>query len=69
MDVAPRSTRRRAVFIEGNGFRAAGAIDALEAAIDRPVRTAHQVLLWQLLAQAGDTCEIDGYGRRFARKP
>jgi maleate isomerase len=52
----------------GNGFRAAGAIEPVEAAIGRPVLTSNQVLLWQLLAQAGDTSEIHGYGRLFARK-
>jgi len=58
-----------AVFIGGNGFRAAGAIKALEAAIDRPVLTSNQVLLWQLLAQADDTSEINAYGRLFMHKP
>ena len=58
-----------AVFIGGNGFRAAGAIEALEAAIDRPVLTSNQVLLWQLLAQADDTSEINAYGRLFMHKP
>jgi maleate isomerase len=58
-----------AVFVGGNGFRAAGAIDALETAIDRPVLTSNQVLLWQLLAQANDAFEISGYGRLFAYKP
>jgi maleate cis-trans isomerase len=33
------------------------------------VLTSNQVLLWQLLAQADDTVEINGYGRLFARKP
>lgn len=58
-----------AVFIGGNGFRAAGAVQALEAAIERPVLTSNQVLLWQLLAYAGDTFEINGYGRLFDRQP
>lgn len=59
----------QAVFIGGNGFRAAGAIQALEAAIERPVLTSNQVLLWQLLAPADDTFEINGHGRLLARKP
>jgi maleate isomerase len=59
----------QAVFIGGNGFRAAGAIQALETATGRPVLTSNQVLLWQLLAQADDTFEINGYGRLFAHKP
>jgi maleate isomerase len=58
-----------AVFVGGNGFRAARAIQALEAALERPVLTSNQVLLWQLLAHADDTFEINGYGRLFARKP
>jgi maleate isomerase len=58
-----------AVFIGGNGFRAAGAIAALEAAIRRPVLTSNQVLLWNLLAHAGATFEVSGYGRLFAHKP
>ncbi len=58
-----------AVFIAGNGFRAAGAIGALEATLDRPVITANQVLLWALLALAHATFEITGYGQLFARNP
>jgi len=57
------------VFIGGNGFRAARAIEQLEAAIGRPVLTSNQVLLWSLLAQAGSTVEITGYGRLFAHRP
>jgi maleate isomerase len=57
-----------AVFIGGNGFRAAGAIAALEAEIGRPVLTSNQVLLWHLLAHAGATFEVSGYGRLFAHK-
>jgi maleate isomerase len=58
-----------AVFIGGNGFRAAGAIDALEATIGRPVLTSNQVLLWHLLMQVDGEIKIDGYGRLFARQP
>jgi maleate isomerase len=57
----------KAIFIGGNGFRAAGAIALLETALDRPVLTSNQVLLWNLLAQAGATFEVTGYGRLFAR--
>jgi maleate isomerase len=57
------------VFIGGNGFRAAGAIARLEAAIDRPVVTSNQALLWSLLAQAGATFAVNGYGRLFSHKP
>ena len=55
-----------AVFIGGNGFRAAGAIGALEAALDRPVLTSNQVLLWHLLDEAAVAFEVTGYGRLFS---
>jgi maleate isomerase len=58
-----------AVFIGGNGFRAAGAIAPLETAIRRPVMTANQVLLWGLLARAGAGLDITGYGRLFGATP
>jgi hypothetical protein len=58
-----------AIFIGGNGFRAAGATAGLEAAIDRPVVTSNQMLLWSLLAQAGATFAVSGYGRLFSHKP
>jgi maleate isomerase len=57
-----------AVFIGGNGFRAVGAIAALEAALGRPVLTSNQVLLWNLLTLAGATFEVSGYGRLFAQE-
>ena len=55
-----------AVFVGGNGFRAAGAIATLEDAIDRPVLTSNQVLLWNLLQQTGAAFRVTGYGRLFA---
>jgi maleate isomerase len=54
-----------AVFIGGNGFRAVGAIDALEQALGRPVLSANQVLLWAALRAAGAAAEVRGYGRLF----
>ena len=59
----------QAIFIGGNGFRAAGAIEALEASTGRLVLTSNQVLLWQLLAGADGSFVIEGYGRLFTRKP
>jgi maleate isomerase len=56
------------VFIGGNGFRAARAIEELETALGRPVLTSNQVLLWNLLAQARTPTEITGYGRLFAHE-
>ncbi|GAA0303128.1 hypothetical protein GCM10010302_47050 [Streptomyces polychromogenes] len=55
-----------AVVIGGNGFRAVGAIEALEATLGRPVLTANQVLLWSALRAAGaGTDGVEGYGRLF----
>ena len=59
----------QAIFIGGNGFRAAGAIEALEATIGRPVLTSNQVLLWKLLAGADASFVIEGYGRLFTHNP
>jgi maleate isomerase len=58
-----------AVFMGGNGFRAAEAIAPLEAALGRPVLTSNQVLLWNLLASAGARFRIRGYGQLFAHEP
>ena len=58
-----------AVFIGGNGFRAARAIEALEGALGRPVLESNQVLLWCLLAHAGSSLTIRGYGQLFALEP
>jgi maleate isomerase len=51
------------VFIGGNGFRAAGAIEELEAALARPVLESNQVLLWNVIAQTGIGLEVRGYGQ------
>jgi len=55
-----------AVFIGGNGMRAVGAIQALEARLGRPVLTANQVLLWESLRRVGKTASVTQYGRIFA---
>jgi len=57
------------VFVGGNGFRAVAAVEPLEAALGRPVLTSNQVLLWNLLAQAGAPPIVNGFGRLFAREP
>jgi maleate isomerase len=54
------------IFIGGNGFRAARAIERLEAALERPVLESNQVLLWSLLGRSGATLSIAGFGRLFA---
>jgi maleate isomerase len=63
------SDAAEAVFIGGNGFRAAGAIEPLEAALGRPVLTSNHVLLWRLLAYADEMFQVRGYGQLFAHRP
>lgn len=59
-------TTAEAVVIGGNGLRAVGVVDALEAELDRLVLTANQVLLWSALGAAGaDPTIVEGYGRVF----
>jgi maleate isomerase len=55
-----------AIVVGGNGFRAVGAIAAIEADLGRPVLTANQVLLWSALGAADATVRLDHYGRIFA---
>ena len=62
------SDAAEAVFIGGNGFRCAGAIDALEELLGRPVLESNQVLLWSALAEIEATLEVRGYGRIFASR-
>jgi maleate isomerase len=55
-----------AIVIGGNGFRAVGAIAALEEDLERPVVTANQVLLWAALrAGDADPGSVSDYGRLF----
>ncbi|MEU6894674.1 maleate cis-trans isomerase [Streptomyces sp. NPDC046557] len=57
-----------AVVIGGNGFRAVGAVEAMERTLRRPVLAANQVLLWAALRAAGNPdAGIDGYGQLFRR--
>lgn len=50
------------VLMIGTGLRCVGIIDAVEAALDRPVITANQASLWRCLRLAGVEASIDGYG-------
>jgi len=55
-----------AIVIGGNGFRAVGAITALEEDLGRPVVTANQVLLWAALRAAdANPSSVSGYGSLF----
>jgi maleate isomerase len=55
--------RAEAVYLAGNGFRAAGAIEALELRTGRLVVGANQALLWGVLAAMGMRWDLTGYGR------
>jgi len=55
------------VFIGGNGFRAVGVIETLEADLGIPVLTANQVLFWEALKAAETRTEVKGYGTIFTR--
>jgi maleate isomerase len=60
------STDADAIVIGGNGFRAVGAIAALEEDLGRPVVTANQALLWAALRVAdADPGSVTDYGRLF----
>jgi maleate isomerase len=52
-----------AVFLAGNGFRAAAAVEELERRTDRLVLEANQALLWGVLAATGAGWDVTGYGR------
>lgn len=57
--------RAEAVFLGGNGFRAARAIHHLERRTGRLVLEANQVLLWSVLENASTPVAVRGYGRLF----
>ena len=60
------TTDAEAIVIGGNGFRAVGAIAALEEDLERPVVTANQALLWAALRAAdSDPSSVSDYGRLF----
>jgi maleate isomerase len=60
------STDAEAIVIGGNGFRAVGAIAALEEDLGRAVVTANQALLWAALQVAdADPGSVTDYGRLF----
>ncbi|QNE21406.1 maleate cis-trans isomerase [Kribbella qitaiheensis] len=57
--------RAEAVFIGGNGLRAARAIHHLESRTGRLVLQANQVLLWSVLQHAGAPVTVRGFGKLF----
>jgi maleate isomerase len=54
-----------AVFLAGNGFRVADAIQELERRTGRLVLEANQAMLWAALTTAAIRWNITGYGRLF----
>ncbi len=57
-----------AVFVGGNGLRAVGAIQALEAHLRKPVLTANQVLMWQALRALPKADRVTRYGKVFGNR-
>jgi maleate isomerase len=55
----------QAIFIAGNGFRAASTIKTLEHRTNQLVLEANQLLLWSLLTATASPLQITGYGRLF----
>lgn len=56
-----------AVFFGGGGFRAIGAIEALEEDLGRPVLSANQVAFWHALRLAGVHAQVGPYGQLFTK--
>jgi maleate isomerase len=54
--------RAEAIFLAGNGFRAAGAVEELEGRTGRLVLEANQALLWGILAATVTRWDVPGYG-------
>jgi maleate isomerase len=52
-----------AVFLAGNGFRAAEVVEELELRTGRLVVEANQALLWGILSATGKGWDITGHGR------
>ena len=52
-----------AVFLAGNGFRAAGVVEELELRTGRLVLEANQALLWGILSATGKGWDVTGHGR------
>ena len=55
--------RAQAVFLAGNGFHAAGAVEELELRTGRLIVAANQALLWGILAATRRRWDVTGHGR------
>lgn len=58
-----------AVFLAGNGFRAAQAVEEIERRTGRIVLAANQALLWGILEATGADYDLPGYGRLLRASP
>jgi maleate isomerase len=58
-----------AIFIAGNGFRAADTIAELEHRTGQLVLEANQVLLWSILTTTRTNLQITNYGTLLASLP
>ncbi len=57
-----------AAVIGGGGFRATGAIAAIETTLGRPVLSANQAAFWLALRMSGIEDRLNGYGRIFEKQ-
>ena len=57
------SVRVEALYLAGNGFRAAGAVEELELRTGRLVIEANQALLWAVLTVTSTGWDVTGHGR------
>jgi maleate isomerase len=63
--LAMRDPAAEAYFISCTAVRSAEVIDALERALDRPVLTSNQGMLWRALRESGIGDAPSGFGRIF----
>jgi maleate isomerase len=59
------SDESQGLFVGGNGFRVAAAVERLEQHVGRPVLSSNQVLLWSLLGKLHVRTAVSGYGSLF----
>lgn len=58
-----------AIFLGGNGFQAAGAVEEIERRTGRLVLEANQALLWSILVETRRALDITAYGRLLRARP
>lgn len=58
-----------AIFVGGNGFHAAEAVEEIERRTGRLVLEANQVLLWSILVETKRSLDITAYGQLLRARP